>query len=80
MGFRRKVAAHQTSADQCPLWVISVILKRGTDVGFTPNSDRESDQPDGRLVPIADVSRCSKAARLARDNLSVTMPRSIPTD
>jgi hypothetical protein len=29
-------------------WVISVISERGTDVGFTPNSDRESDMPDGR--------------------------------
>jgi hypothetical protein len=30
------------------------------------------------FVPEADVSRCNKAARLARANLSVTMPRPIP--
>ena len=28
---------------RCPLWVISVISGRGTDVSFTPNSDRDSD-------------------------------------
>jgi hypothetical protein len=33
---------------RCPLWVISVISKRGTDVGFTPNSDRDSDMANGR--------------------------------
>jgi len=29
-------------------WVISVVSKRGTDVGFSPNSDRESYMPYGR--------------------------------
>jgi hypothetical protein len=43
----------------CPLWVKSVISKRGTDVGFTPNSDRESDVPAGRYVPITTKVQCS---------------------
>jgi hypothetical protein len=42
------------------LWVISVISKRGTDVRFTPNSDRDSDIPRGRYVPLATKVQRSK--------------------
>jgi len=40
-------------------WVISVISKRGTDVGFTPNSDRNCDLASGRYVPLTTKVQCS---------------------
>jgi hypothetical protein len=36
MGFRRYGAAQQTSAAQCPLWVISVVSDAIRHVRFTP--------------------------------------------
>jgi len=51
MGFLGYVAAHQASAAQCPLWVISVILRALTDVRYYPDSDRDRDQPARRIVP-----------------------------
>ena len=45
-------------------WVISVISKRGTDVGFTPNSDRNCDLASGRYVPLATKVHCSRSAAI----------------
>ena len=52
---------------QCPLWVISVISKRGTDVGFTPDSGRDSDLPGGRYVPEATEVRRSNILAIQFD-------------
>src|SRR6516164_10240012 len=41
---------------QCPLWVISVISKRGTDVGFTPKSGHQSGRDRCPLCAISDQS------------------------
>jgi hypothetical protein len=58
-GFKGQFCAAKNPTHRCPLWVISVISKRGTDVRFTPNSDRESDMTDVRLVPL--VTKCGAA-------------------
>jgi hypothetical protein len=39
-----------------------VISKRGTDVRFIPNSDRNSDRSYGRYVPLATKVQRSKTA------------------
>jgi hypothetical protein len=35
------------------LWVKSDVLGALADVRFTPESDRNSDRPNGRFVPLA---------------------------
>jgi hypothetical protein len=48
---------------QCPLWVKSRHSGRGTDVRCYPQSDRNSDVPNGRYVPIATGGRCSEGSQ-----------------
>jgi hypothetical protein len=48
MGFRSPVAAHRTSAAQCPLWVKSDISGALLDVRYYPQSDHDSDVPGRR--------------------------------
>jgi len=43
------------SARQCRLWVNSVVSDPGGEIGFAPNSDRESGLPGGREVSIRTV-------------------------
>ena len=45
---------------RCLLWVISVISRAWTDVRCYPQSDRDSDTPNGRQVPKAAKVQRSK--------------------
>jgi hypothetical protein len=50
---------------RCPLWVISVFSKRGTDVGFTPNSDRSLRRREMTLCAISDQSAPQQICRVS---------------
>jgi len=45
----------------CPLWVKSDHFGVLADVRYYPQSDRNSDMPDGRCVPLATKVQCSKS-------------------
>jgi len=66
VGFRSFCAA-AILRRACPLWVISVISNRGTDVRFIPESGHGADTPRCRLCAISDQSAAQQKARDRRE-------------
>jgi hypothetical protein len=62
MGFRRHFAEQQFKSADVRYGSKATHSTLSRHVRYYPQSDRNSDMPNGRYVPKADITRCSKKA------------------